>query len=79
MEGKNSKPEEKSSSSTHRVTAESKKPEAATTTFAGSPSDGKRSGSGDGAGELPAWKLDCLCRESGGMSAAVISGGFPCF
>uniref|UniRef100_A0A0E0DND4 Uncharacterized protein n=1 Tax=Oryza meridionalis TaxID=40149 RepID=A0A0E0DND4_9ORYZ len=33
---------------------------------------------GSGGGELPGWKLDCLCRESG-MSAVVISGGFPCF
>ncbi|KAF0923044.1 hypothetical protein E2562_003278 [Oryza meyeriana var. granulata] len=85
MEGKSSSKLESQRPPTNDVPASASKKPAAATSAAGSPSastvpgDGKRpSGSGDGAGGLPGWKLDCLCRESG-MSAAVVSGGFPCF
>lgn len=87
---KSSKPERSSSQPTHdAVVPASESGGAAASCEAGrTPSSGglplstaasseKRPGSG-GGGELPGWKLDCLCRESG-MSAAVISGGFPCF
>ncbi|KAF0890624.1 hypothetical protein E2562_003820 [Oryza meyeriana var. granulata] len=69
MEGENSSKPESQRPPTNDVPASASKKLAAATSAAGSPSastvsgDSKRpSGSSDGAGGLPGWKLDCLCR-----------------